>query len=260
MHVVERGSGVPLILLHGFSVDHRLLLPLDAVIEAAGGWRRLYFDLPGHGHSPAGNVTSSEDVVAAVEAEIRDLVGSEPFAVLGNSFGGMIARRVAHDFRHQVLGLATIAGVVIANPTDRVLPERVVLAEDTSVVEELGEIGPEYAKMAVVHTRENAQAFADFAFPGLCAADPDALERISTHYSLAVETEIASPEPFTQPTLFITGRQDQVVGYHDTWARIEHYPRATFATLDTAGHNVHLDRSAVSQALIADWLDRIATS
>lgn len=59
MHVVERGSGVPLVLLHGFSVDHRLLLPLDPLIEAAGGWRRLYFDLPGHGESPAGDVSSA---------------------------------------------------------------------------------------------------------------------------------------------------------------------------------------------------------
>ena len=35
--------------------------------------------------------------MAAVEAEIRERVGGEHFAVLGNSFGGMIARRVAHD-------------------------------------------------------------------------------------------------------------------------------------------------------------------
>jgi pimeloyl-ACP methyl ester carboxylesterase len=72
MHVVERGSGIPLVLLHGFSVDHRLLLPLDPAIEAAGGWRRLYFDLPGHGLSAMGGAASTEDVVQVVEAEIRD--------------------------------------------------------------------------------------------------------------------------------------------------------------------------------------------
>jgi hypothetical protein len=32
MHVLERGAGAPLVLLHGFSVDHRILLPLDPAI------------------------------------------------------------------------------------------------------------------------------------------------------------------------------------------------------------------------------------
>lgn len=248
-----------MVLLHGFSVDHQSLLPLDPVIQNAGGWRRLYFDLPGHGGSPADGVASTEDVVAAVEAEVRDRIGEQSFALLGNSFGGMIARRVAHDFRPQVLGLATIAGVFIAHHIERTLPEKVVLSKDDSVLSELGDVGPEYAEMAVVQTTENARAFAEYVHPGLASADQDALERISERYELAAEPEDASPAPFTQPTLFITGRQDQVVGYHDAWARIEHYPRATFAALDTAGHLVHLDRFAVAKALLTDWLDRIAT-
>ncbi len=257
MHVVERGSGIPLILLHGFSVDHRLLLPLDSVIEAAGRWRRLYFDLPGHGRSSAGNVASSEDVVAVVETEIRDRIGKEPFAILGSSFGGMIARRIAHDFRPQVLGLATVAGVFVADRSQRARPARVVLSEDPAVLGELGDAAAEYAELAVVHTRENAQAFLRYVHPGLLAADQGVLTRIEEHYTLLVEPEEAFPAPFIQPTLFITARQDQVVGYDDTWARIDHYPRATFVTLDAAGHNVHLDRPDSTNALIADWLDRM---
>lgn len=199
--------------------------------------------------------------MAAVEAEIRDQIGDESFAVLGNSFGGMLARRVAHDFRHQMLGLATIASVFVANHAERTLPERTVLSEDAAVLCDLGDVGPEYAEMAVVHTRENAQAFLEYAHPGLAAADQDALARISEHYALLIEPEDAgAPAPFTQPALFITARQDQVVGYDDAWARIEHYPRATFAVLDSAGHNVHLDRSAATNALMADWLDRISAS
>jgi pimeloyl-ACP methyl ester carboxylesterase len=128
------------------------------------------------------------------------------------------------------------------------------------VLSDLGEVGADYAEMAVVHTPENAQAFLKYAHPGLAAADHHALERISEHYALLVEPEDASPSPFIQPSLFITARQDQVVGYDDSWARIEHYPRATFVVLDSAGHNAHLDRSVAANALIADWLDRMVTS
>lgn len=260
MHVVERGSGIPLVLLHGFSVDHRLLLPLDPVIESAGGWRRVYFDLPGHGQTPVGEVASTEDVVLAVDSEIRDRIGGERFAILGNSFGGMVARRVAHDLREQVLGLATIAGVFVTPSSARIVRARTVLSEDPAVLRELGHVAPEYEEMAVVQTRENAQAFLEWVHPGIAAADQSALDRIVEHYGLPVEPEDASPAPFTQPVLVVTARQDQVVGFEDAWATIEHYPRASFAVLDAAGHNVHLDRPAVVDALIADWLERMTAS
>lgn len=258
MHVVERGSGIPLVLLHGFGVDHRLLLPLDPVIESAGAWRRIHVDLPGHGGSPAGDVSSAEDVVAAVEAEIRDRLGAEPFAILGNSFGGMIARRVAHDLRDQVLGLGAIAAVFVAAHADRDVPAPVLLSEDAAVLESLGEVADAYAELAVVHTADNARAFVEQVRPGLISADQEAMERISRSYALDVEPEDTSPEPFTRPSLFVTGRQDHVVGYRDAWARVEHYPRATFVVLDGAGHNLQIDQPTLTAALVADWLVRVA--
>jgi pimeloyl-ACP methyl ester carboxylesterase len=84
-----------------------------------------------------------------------------------------------------------------------------------------------------------------------------ALDRITQSYSLDREPEDAHPEPFTQPTLHITGRQDDVVGYSDAWDRYAHYPRASFAVLDAAGHNIILEQAGLCSALIADWLDRM---
>ncbi|GAA3532749.1 hydrolase [Aeromicrobium flavum] len=257
MHVVERGTGTPLVLLHGFGVDHRLLLPLDPAVEAAGGWRRLYVDLPGHGRSPAGDVASTEGVAAAVRDELARRLGDEPFAILGNSFGAMVARRIAHDQRDRVLGLATIAGAFVAEHDRRTVPEQQVLVEDAAVVASLGDAGADYAEVAVIQTRENAQAYTEHALPGVIAADQDAMERIARRYALEAEPEEASPEPFAAPTLIVTARQDQVVGYEDAWARVEHYPRATFAVLDAAGHNVHLDQPALVAALVTDWLRRV---
>ena len=260
MHVVERGSGTPLVMLHGFGVDHRILLPLDPIIDAAGEWRRLYIDLPGHGLSPAEDVSSSEEVVAVVESELRTRLGSEPFALIGNSFGGMLARRIAHDFRHQVLGLALIAPVTVAPPDLRTVPEHVVLSHDAALLEDLGDAADDYADMAVLQTRENADAFLTYAAPGMALTDTRALARISENYPLEQEPEQASPAPFTQPTLFLTGRQDHVVGYQDAWKQTEHYPRATFVVLDAAGHNLHLDQPLLAGAHITDWLSRIDAS
>ncbi len=203
-------------------------------------------------------MTSTSDVVAAVEEDIRSRVGEQPFAVLGSSFGGMIARSVAHDFRDQVLGLATLASVHISAHGDWDLPERTVLREDPTVVRDLGEVGEMYAEMAVVQTPDNARAFVEHVHPGLMSVDKEVFDRILERYALAEEPEEVSPAPFTQPGLFVSGRQDHVVGYRDAWTRIEHYPRTTFVVLDAAGHNVLFDQPAITAALVTDWLQRVA--
>lgn len=258
MHVIDRGSGTPIILIHGFGVDHRILMPLDPVIAAAGAWRRIYVDLPGHGATPAGDVASTMDVVAVVEREILARVDGQPFALLGNSFGGMVSRYIAHHRRPDVLGLATIGSPFVAANADRDLPERVVLARDEAVLEGLGSAADDYAEMAVVHSAANAASFVEAVYPGVVAADNDAMDRIAARYGFPQEPEDEWPAPFTQPSLFLAGRQDHVAGYRDAWARVEHYPRATFAALDAGGHNVHLDQPAIASALVTEWLTRVS--
>jgi pimeloyl-ACP methyl ester carboxylesterase len=92
------------------------------------------------------------------------------------------------------------------------------------------------------------RAFLRYVLPGLGGVDQPALDR---------EPEDAHTEPFLQPTLHLTGRQDDVVGYSDAWNRIGHYPRASFTSPDSAGHNIVFEQAALCSVLVADWLGRI---
>jgi pimeloyl-ACP methyl ester carboxylesterase len=253
----EAGSGVPIVLVHGFGLDHRSLLPLEPTFERSGEWRRIYLDLPGATRTAAGAISSSQEVADAVLEEIVTRVGDEKFAVVGNSFGGMIARYVAHELRPQVLGLATVAGVFVASHDRRTVPPRTVLRQEPAIVPLLGAALEQYRDDAVVESVDDARAFLEHVLPGLTGADQDALDRIAGRYSLDREPEDAHPEPFLQPTLHVTGRQDDVVGYADAWSRIDHYPRASFAALDAAGHNIMFEQSGLCSALIAEWLTRV---
>ncbi|PFG33922.1 alpha/beta fold hydrolase [Sanguibacter antarcticus] len=260
MHAVERGAGTPLVMIHGFGVDHRILTSLDPALGALGGWRRVYLDLPGTAGTPIGDVASTSDIADAVEHEIDKLLGDEPFAILGNSFGAMVARKVAHDLRPQVLGLATLAGVFVAQQRLRTLPSRTVLHEDPVAVRGAGAAALDYVEVAVEQHPEGVRTFLEHVHPGLTSVDRSALARIEQQYAFDVEPEDASPEPFMMPVLIVTARQDHVVGFEDASNRLEHYPRATFVILDAAGHNVHLDRPVVVEALIVDWLQRVRAS
>lgn len=252
----ENGSGPALVLVHGFGVDHRILLPLDPAVEAAG-WRRIYIDLPWVPPVASDAPDSTQKIAEAVTAELARHLGSEPFAILGNSFGAMIARHVAHEMRAQMLGLATLVGAFVPYAADRLLPRRTVLLEDDAALRAAGDAAADYSEVAVAQTVETARAFADLIAPARRAADEDLLTRIASDYALDREPEAAHAEPFDPPSLHVFGRQDQVTGFEDGLALRGHYPRGTFAVVDAGGHNVHLERPALVQALISDWLSRM---
>ncbi|QYF73976.1 alpha/beta fold hydrolase [Cryobacterium sp. PAMC25264] len=256
MFVRSLGSGRPLVALHGFGVDHRIMLPLEQAVRDAP-WRRVYLDLPWAEGATVSTAASARDVAKEVLADIREHLGAEPFAIVGQSFGGMIARYIAHELRSQVLGVATLAGVVEAKHDARKVPDRSVLVVDQSVLDEAGDSRDEFTADHVVQTADTFAAFTEYVLPGSRGSNQAVMDRIAAEYALPVEPEVQHPQPFMAPSLHVFGRQDAVVGYEDGWALRDHYPRGTFAVLDTAGHSVHLERPDLTAALFRDWLDRM---
>jgi hypothetical protein len=48
-----------------------------------------------------------------------------------------------------------------------------------------------------------------------------------------------------------------VAGPPADFALLPHYPRATFAVLDVAGHNLKMEQPHLFGALMDEWLDRV---
>lgn len=253
----KNGEGTPLIVIHGFGVDHRIMLPLE---EMVGGrdWQRIYLNLPWAEGADDTGVSSPRELADAVLSEVRQIVGDQGFAIIGNSFGAMIARHVAHALPDQCLGLATLAGAFQMDHAQRTLPAHQVITYDAAILEEAGEARDDFAQMAVVHTRETLRAFERFVLPGIRGANQEVLDRLGATYTNAYAPETEATSSFDAPSLHLFGRQDQVVGFEDGSVFQHHYTRGSFVVLDAAGHNLHLERPEVVGALLRDWLDRVA--
>jgi proline iminopeptidase len=110
LYVREVGSGLPVVVLHGGpDFDQEYLLPeLDAL---AGSFRVVYYDQRGRGRSAAG--VSPEDVT--FRSEIQDLddlrahFGWESMAVLGHSWGGLVAMEYAGRHPERVSHLVLLS-------------------------------------------------------------------------------------------------------------------------------------------------------
>lgn len=247
-----------MVLLHGNAVDHRLLLPLD---RALSGWERIYVDLPGCGQTPPlAPPGGLPDLVRWVGDTVPTLVDRGPYALLGNSLGGLLARTLVAASPDDVLGLALLCPVVDPVHAHRSVPDPTVLERDDAFLATLDpQDRADYAAMAVRQSPETWRAFRDHALPGIRAADLRAMARLARAYALPSSPENAG-FLFTGATTVITGRQDHVVGFEDHEALRPYYPEATFHVLDRAGHNAHLDQPAAVTAHLTDWLARVGST
>ncbi|QBD76392.1 alpha/beta hydrolase [Ktedonosporobacter rubrisoli] len=254
------GEGQPIILLHGFNCDHRMMTNSmeQPIFARRTGWRRIYLDLPGMGQTPGKeHIRGSDDMLDVVIDFIDTLIPGQRFLLVGESYGGYLARGVLQRKFEQVDGMALICPGIIANPTRRdVSPQSIIVRNPALLASLEEEDADEFASMAVVQDRYNWERFRDELLTPSRIADEAFLKKFREQYDYTFEVD-RLPEPFTKPVVMLLGRQDHIVGYRDAWRILENYPRATFAVLDRAGHNAHIEQPELFNALISEWLERV---
>ncbi len=261
-HIVRRGHGTPVLMIHGNGVDHRFLLPLDHIFEE-GEWERIYIDLPGFGQTPrlpepGGLPEIAEWLRAVVRAEFRlGTPEARPFAVLANSLGGALGRDLMAEFPDAILGALLLAPVVDPRPSHRDRPSFEIVEKDAAFTRTLDpEEAEDFFQMSVVQTAESWERFREAALPGIEAADHTAMHSLQRRYVLPDVPEDRGPLPQT-PVTVLAGRQDQVVGFRDQYEMTMRYARGSYIMVDGAGHNVHLDQPGLAYRAIDAWKDRL---
>lgn len=256
------GSGFPIVLIHGYTADHRIMKgTMELLFEQRSGWQRIYLDLPGMGQTPGSEqIQSTDDILDVVVDFIDTLIPGQPFLIAGVSYGGYLSRGVLKRKFNQVAGMALICPVILGDQKQRDLPPRTVIVENAQLLAELAPADAEaYGSMAVVQDKQHWKRFRDELLLGIRMANEAFLQRLSQHYSYSMDGDVL-PQPFPKPVVILVGRQDHVAGYRDAWRILENYPRGTFATLDRAGHHAHIEQSHLFQALVGEWLDRVRES
>jgi pimeloyl-ACP methyl ester carboxylesterase len=250
VHFVEHGSGTPVLALHGAGVDHREIAGgLEPMFGSIPGFRRLYPDLPGMGRTPAhASLNSNDDVLDLLLGFIDSTIGDEPFLIIGQSYGGYLARAVAH-LRPQAAGLALICPVGAHTGG---VPKHEVLVSAVHPAGLDGESEASFHGYFVVQTDETLERFLQFVAPAAALVDGPGLARIFSRWELRDRPESAALYP--RPVLVLVGRQDATAGYADGLALAQGYPRGTFAVLDRA--LLH-EQPVLVQAFLAEWISRV---
>ena len=109
LHIVERGEGRPLVLLHGITLS--ALTWHYQLQDLAGDFRVIAVDHRGHGSSKAGDGGWELGRLALDVRELLEDLDLRDAIVVGHSMGGMITLRFALD--HADVRRERVAGVVL---------------------------------------------------------------------------------------------------------------------------------------------------
>lgn len=264
IHYEAYGEGKPIIILPGWSMNTRLTAhEMEPYFRGRSGWKRIYIDPPGHGRTPGKDwITNQDKILELILACIDKLTTGQRFGLIGVSLGGYLARGVRLFRGEQIDGIALIIPAIIAEDEKRTVPPHRVVIEDLSVKADITPTEQDLYDMAVVHSRkwlEYQRSFPEIPIQEM--GDSEFLSKIREQpekYAFSFDADNVS-EPFPNPSLIITGRQDAIVGYRDAWNILEKYPRATFVVFDRAGHELEEKESLVN-TLVNEWLDRVEES
>lgn len=256
---LAKGDGTPVVLIHGWSADHRYMVAdLEPVFARQVGWRRIYLDLPGHGRTPAPSWLQSQDQVLSIVSDFVDAVlPDQPFAIVGSSYGGHTALGLLRQVPERILGACLIVPDLPAPDGTRLTEPVTVLHPDPVGLGELASDELWMLQGLVTHERWMVEELRAHDVPAYRQADYEFLRRLNDRY-LATGAAGHPGPAFNRPSVILTGRQDATTGFRAAWSLVDELPRASLAVLDLAGHQLgRIERPALFEALVADWLDRM---
>lgn len=248
LHVSRRkGTGTPLVLIHGFSADSLGWAPFER--ELPRDIPIIRIDLPSHGRSPRHRITGFADLLRSLTRTFDDVCDG-PVHLLGHSLGGALALGIADIRPRQVATLTLLAPAGLGPEIDGAVLNGIARA---SRVESLAPwlqrltatpqgISWDFARAAMLsrHDPELRAAqldLADVLFPdGVQAFDMRAaLDRVEA------------------PTALVWGRDDHILPWRQALAA---KGEMALHLMSGVGHIPHVERPVDLARIVTRHLDR----
>ncbi len=254
LHFEETGSGMPVLLIHGFPFTSRMWRPQLGSLAASG--RLLAPDLPGFGDSPPEPPPHSveqfaEDCLSVLDA--LDIL--EPVVVGGLSMGGYIALAIARLFPERLRGLmlfSTRAGADSAEGK----------ANRDKSIAQVKESGPApiadgmYPKFLAPATYTEQ--------PAMAAELKEIMKGAKREGVIAALTAMRDRQDSTPllpsikvPTLIVHGQEDNVIPFSEAEVMAKAIPSSELHLVDKAGHLPNLEQPAEFDRIVNNFLRKL---
>lgn len=252
---VDRGCGMPVVLLHGFPLDHSMWrAQIDAL---AHGYRAIAPDLRGFGQSSLGAIDVDQGIsmerFADDIAELLDALAIDaPIVLAGFSMGGYVAWQFVRKYADRLRALI-LCDTRSAGDSDDARAARLSMAEH---IDDWG--GGRVAEMM------SPRLFAAKSLqsrPDLVAELRRVVEQTSTAAIAAAQRGMAARPDMTElltdirvPTLLLAGSDDAISPVAEMRSMSAAINGALFVEIPHAGHMTTMENPAAVNAAFMEFL------
>lgn len=247
---VDEGSGIPLLLVHGFPLDHSMWQ--HQISELKSSFRVIAVDLPGFGKSSPHPGEMSINGFADRLVEFLDQLHLERVVLCGLSMGGSIAQQFALRHPERLSGLILCDCRAATDP-----PETQKMRHD--LADRVLREGPEFVVQAMP-----ARLFAPQTFtlqPATVEATQNVIranrpEAVAGGSRALANREDVVPQlgRIATRTLLIVGSDDVISTVGEMHSMASAIPESRLIEIPGAGHMAPLECPALVNAAIRSWL------
>ncbi|MTE00268.1 alpha/beta fold hydrolase [Paracoccus sp. YIM 132242] len=261
LHYVERGSGEPVVLLHGNGSMIQDFESSGLVDLAARKYRVIVLDRPGYGHSDRPrNTIWTPGAQADLIHDALERLGVTRATVLGHSWGCSVAVALADRYPALVSGLVLASGYHY--PTARLD----VVGMAAPAVPIVGDVirytvSPILSRLIwpiLMRKIFGPQAVPEkFAgFPKAMAVRPSQIRASAAESALMIPDALVARDAYPRlgmPVAIITGAEDRLVDPDRQSARLHgDIPHSSFRRIPGAGHMIHQTATEAVMSAIED--------
>ena len=269
LHIVERGQGYPLILLHGGpGLDHHMF---GDYLDALGNsFRLILVDQRAQGLSEICDVSTwtlgqmAKDVLSLAEA-----MGLKKYAVLGHSYGAFVALQNAVDFP----GAASQTIISSGLPSAKYLASVWHNLENFEPLELREQVTKSWEREKVVQTRGEVDLLLHDQLPfqfgnpldpkigefekrtagGINSPEVLRFFANAEYGGIEVEDKLAN---VTQPVLILSGRCDRTCVLAGAEAMVKELPGAEMVIFENSGHMTYVEENEEYLSVVRNFLNK----
>jgi pimeloyl-ACP methyl ester carboxylesterase len=255
LHYTERGSGPPLVLLHGNGILAKDFDTSGIASLAARHYRVIAFDRPGYGHSERPRSTIwTPNAQAALLARALHQLGVEQPIVMGHSWGTLVALAMALDYPADVRALVLVSGYYYPSVRLDAPPALPILGDllRYTLAPVLGRLMWPALVRRIFKPASVPDSFRQL--PPWMMLRPSQLRASAAESALMIPAALKLSRRYGElkvPMLIVAGSDDAVANPHHNAERLhEHLPHSLLRLAPGQGYMVHYaDPQALVEAI-----------